>query len=564
MAEIVDLVRSKYDVDIKKTDLFKLYKIKSPDITDSELETLLADRRAKWEQSVESGTNEKFVERDRAFLEKAPAFEAILRDPALRRKIYDFQYGKKGAQTDGEVSKFTKEFFACVTKTSKLNTKRVSFFFEYFPEEKKNKKSILEYLKTEYKFYGYSDKKSKKDEEAENAEETESAEDGGTAREPSFFVENLFARKTLLSLRKSEIYYEKSRASDAVVKHYPALKDSMYAFLELDQFDDYEEFRTAVKTKRTAINATRQEFGAEFIPIVDFINSIDSVLGNNDIRNNFREFKLLTEYPALTPYMYVSAEISKNGLDALYQTAGNNYRFLNLNDFLLTYFIPIYDNFGLSVQSIRPILKDAGKNADKQKLLNAVENLFGFRKRKRINPKLRAVHYLTYWPIYIVYGVFRFFKLIFDNIKVVSIAVAVAIIGYCLFLGNNSIFSYTYASGGGWLALVAPEGLPKNNLFYMIMRSIEFILSFIYEHGAAGVLSGIFLWNAVSILHKKLDIVGIERTVDKIIDTSKARTEEMYEDYGDELMKKRLPGIILNIVVTIAVPAAIVLLFVTI
>ena len=94
MADIVDVIRSKYGIDVKKDNIIKLYKIDSAEISSSDLEAKIADRRKKWNQSI-NGANEKFAERDRAYLEKADKFEAILRDEKLRKELFEFAKGKK-------------------------------------------------------------------------------------------------------------------------------------------------------------------------------------------------------------------------------------------------------------------------------------------------------------------------------------------------------------------------------------------------------------------------------------------------------------------------------------
>ena len=96
MADIVDVLRSKYDIDIKKDNIIKLYKIDSADISPADLEAKIADRRKKWNQSV-NGANEVFAARDKAYLEKADRFEAILRDANLRKQLFDYHKGKKSA-----------------------------------------------------------------------------------------------------------------------------------------------------------------------------------------------------------------------------------------------------------------------------------------------------------------------------------------------------------------------------------------------------------------------------------------------------------------------------------
>ena len=83
-----------YGIDItkKEDNVFKLYSIKSSDISGQELEDAIATTRQKWEKSI-NGSNEKFAKRDQARLDNADRYEAILRDDRLRHELFAFYSG---------------------------------------------------------------------------------------------------------------------------------------------------------------------------------------------------------------------------------------------------------------------------------------------------------------------------------------------------------------------------------------------------------------------------------------------------------------------------------------
>ncbi len=525
--DIIDKIRSQYDIDVKKINLITLYKIKSPDITLEELDGLLADRKSKWQQSVDNGTNERFIARDQAYLDQAEKFETILRDYTLRHELFDFYSGSK-KQAVGEVSKLAKDFFDLVNQTKRINKETIEFFFAYYPSERKNKKSILEYLKKQYKVVGASENNELEEyREYENDDiETQNEETS------SFWVSNLFQEKTVMMLRKSERNFEDSLVNESVLNRYPKINDGMYDFLELDSYDNHENFKKHIEELRTEVyefDKQQSEMGiGENKSFLNFINCIRDALKCDDIRDNFSEFKLLIKYPKLTPYMYSISEIKKSSLTSLYNISTGMYGFRNLDDFLLTYFVEIYDNFGLYVQPIKKLLADAEKNAGKQKILNGIDRIFGFRKTGKLDPKIKTVHLLTYWPVYMVAWLAKIMRVIFENIKYVSIASAILIAIRLMFA----------------LIIGAEKGSLSNIVDVIISLSICVI---------PAVFFGFFIWNSASILLKEFDIIGIDRTFEKVLEDARKRTEEKYEDYGNSLLSKRLPGIIGNFVIFAAI-----------
>ena len=158
MADIQSKILSKYGIDIAQENILKLYKIDSADISPQDLEAKIQDTRKRWNSSI-NGANEKNAERDRARLEKADKYEAILKNAKLRKEVFNF-YNKPsgpagGGATPGSGSTaFAKEYFELVATTKKIKKADVDFFFKYYQSERKNKKAILEMLSKELKVNG--------------------------------------------------------------------------------------------------------------------------------------------------------------------------------------------------------------------------------------------------------------------------------------------------------------------------------------------------------------------------------------------------------------------------
>ena len=556
MADIVDVIRSKYGIDIKKDNIIKLYKIDSADISSSDLEEKIADRRKKWNQSI-NGANEKFAERDRAYLEKADKFEAILRDEKLRKEVFDYHKGKKSGDTV-DVSGLVKKYFGLINSTTKIGKAELEFFLKYFPDEKKNKKSILAFLKKEYKVIiaSLGGGKDNENEDAENVEEM--AED----KKKSHFIVNLFSEKTLIKLRKCELDFGVAAKTEQVVNRYPELKKSLYEYLEIGKFKKLGDFKTYIVEKRTEIYNVRNDFGSDFIPLVDLYNGLSSVIENEDVRDNFEEFKLLIMYPALTPYMYEIGEIKKDSLEDLYNIASEEYNFRSVTDFLVSYFNLVYDNFGIYEDSIKKIMANAEKQAGKEKALNAISAFFGKTKTKKLPAKLRLVYALSYWPIHVLAFVFKVGKFAIEKLRYFGVGLGVLICLAFIFGGKGMYGEANlFTNGLPWGEyLQALNGLESKNFLLQLLSSIEAILKIFFMYFSVGGVVGYFFWKLSVNLRKRIDLKGVERSIDAIIDNAKTRIIEQDEDNPEGLMNKKMPLIATNLVGLLAFIVVVILL----
>lgn len=547
MADIRDQLKQRYDIDIKETNLLKIYKITDVNISDQDLEAIFTQRRKKWEQSI-NGANERFAQRDKAYLEKADVYESILRDSKVRKELFVFYDGKSKtkAEGDSDVSALVKRYFSLISKTTKIGNGEVDFFLKYFPNEKKNKKSILAFLKSEYKVLTTPLGGKESPEEEETPEEEEQSH-----RKKSNIITNLFAEKTMLKIRQCELNFLKSREFSAVSDKYPNINKSLYEFLGIGAYKNLEDFKKLVTEKRAEVYDVRNDFGTDFIPLVDLFNGLISVLEYNDIRDNFEEFKLLIMYPALTPYMYEIREIKKDGLDQLYQVASEEYGFRSCVDFLISYFNVIYDNFGICEDGIKKIMANAQKQAGKEKVLGAISGFFGIKKGKKMPAQARIVFAFAYWPIYLLACIFGFIKFAVEKMRYIGVAAGVAYP-----LGAFGYFVMQYG-GFGFFSNMVPWipfassilGCKIEGLIGVIFGSIGVFLIFALVFIIPGVLVGCFLWKMSIMLRKRVDFIGIQRTIRATIEAAKQRTIEQYEDNPKSIFRKKLPLILVNLVV---------------
>lgn len=529
MAEIRDVILRKYGIDIEKENIPKLYKITDPNISDADLENCISACRAKWNKGLNS-PNEALAAKFSAYLEKADTYEEILRNPALRRGLFD---GGSAKNEGGEVSALVKKYFSLISSTRRIKKPELDFFLNYFPKEKKNRKSIESFLKKEYKAVIVSFGSSGKEEE--EAEETEQP------TKPSGFIENMFAEQTLLSLRKCELNFQEAREKPAVMNRYPELSDSLYEYLGIGGFDDAEAFEAYINRQKEAVYAVRDEFGTDYVCLVDLFNGISSLLRKNDVVNNFPEFKLLIMYPALTPYMYEIEEIKSKSLNQLYEIASSEYSFHSMPDFLVSYFNVIYDNFGIYADSIRKTMKQAQKQEGKQKAINAVYAAVGMTRGTSLPAAIRGVFALAYWPLYLLYFIFTAVRFVIEKMRFVGVGLGVWLTLDCI-IRNGVVGKLLH-----WPDFLHEiTGVAQLGFLSGVFANLQGILLILCDIFAVGVIVGSFFWTLSVQLRKSMDLIGISRSIAALIENAKKRTRAQYEAKPAALMQKKLPMILTN------------------
>lgn len=554
MADIQGKILSKYGIDIAQENIFKLYKLDKADVTVEELQILLDATRKRWNQSI-NGPNEKNAERDSGRLEKADKYEAILRVDKLRKELYTY-YNKGGdqqaqAQSGTAVGglQFAHEYFKLIETSKKLKREDVEFFFDYYQSERKNKKAILEMLGKEFKIKGLG-------KEGKYAEEGQDDDIEGKRKDKSSpLIVNLFQEATIIKLRKCFELYSKAAESNDVCQKYPGIRESLYDFLELKGVEDIQQFSDLVSTKGKEVYIVRQERGIEYVPLVDLFNTLQVLAGYRDIVDNLSEFKLLIKYPNLTPYMYSFVEMKANTLKGIINIANKDYVFRDDTDFILNYYNPVHDNFGISSSGISSLIKKAEKKAKSNKVLNDIDEKLGRKKKRKVSIGAEILHWLVYWPIFLVYFVFEVFKVIFTRLHKIAIPVFVI-----LFIGSNWFFPKLFAienllylrkifSKVEWYGYLNDFlGDTIQNGFEAFVLSVVAIIIMLMIYVLPSLFVATFIAETADDLNKRYDWVGYERTFQNIFKTLRKKTEDQYIAHNKLFFKNKVPKVIINIV----------------
>lgn len=555
MADIQSEILKRYKIDIAQEDIFKLYKIDSADISPQALESKIQETRKKWTASI-NGANEKNAERDRARLEKADKYEAILKDNKLRKEVFDFNNKPNGSNSGstapgGGSTGFAREYFELVKTTKKIKQADVNFFFDYYQSERKNKKAILEMLNKEMKIIGLG-------KEGKYADETDTSdEDGKKKDDASPVIVNLFQEATILNIRNAVEKLKKASQSDDVCRRYPALKKSFYEFLEIDDVKDAKQFTERMSARSKEVYAIRQERGQEYVPLVDMFNTLKAIGEYQDVVDNFPEFKLLLKYPDLTPYMFAFVEMKPATVEGIVKVANKYYSFRDDTDFILNYYKPVHDHFGISDGGIGSILRKAEKKAKQNKVLNAVDKKLGRNKNKRkMSVGAEIIHWLVYWPIFAVYLVFEFAKAIFTKLRKLVIPVFVILFGlenWLLpklgILPHNLLILRKVFSKNQWISCLEDfVGIVADEVFDIIASSFAVIWILLAVYILLPLFVSMFVKAFADDFNKRFDWIGIERTFQQIFRYLREKTEYQYSAQKKLFVNNKVPKIIINLI----------------
>lgn len=554
MTKIEEKIFEKYSIDISQENIFKLYKIDNSDISETELKAAFEATRKRWNQSI-NGANEENAERDRARLERADKYEEILKDKKLRKEL--FQYygsnangGKRGAGNGATTAvDFARSYFQLVATTKKLKKQDVEFFLEYYQEERKNKKAIIEMLSKEFKIWGLGRESDYSDEEKENFEQKNKKEAN------PLIVKNLFQKDTVLYLKKILRLYEEAKNNQVVKQKYPKLGESLYDFLEIQSYSNKEAFSEYVAEKSKEVYNIRQENGSEYKTLVDLFNNLEKILKEQkDVSDNFEEFKLLVKYPTLTPYMYAFADMKPNTLKGFFKVANEEYVFRNDGDFLLNYFIPLYDNFGISDGGIGSVIKKAEKKAKTNKVLNAIDEKLGRKKKRKLSIAAEILYWLAYLPVFLVYLVFEIFKVIFTRLHNLKIPVFIMV-----FLGENWLFPKlmeidsllaltNILNKTKWYdTIIAFTGADVENAFETIVVSLIYIVTLLLVYVLPAFLAAYFVSSFETDLNKRYDWIGYERTFRNVFKNVREKNESQFGKSKRLYYKDKVKKVMMNI-----------------
>ncbi len=553
MADTQSKILSKYGIDIAQENIFKLYKIDSADISPQDLETKIQDTRKRWLTSI-NGANEKNAERDRARFEKADQYETILKDVKLRKEVFGF-YHKNSEPTGGKTAskgastKFAKEYFELVATTKKIKTSDVDFFFRYYQSERKNKKAILEMLGKEMKIIGLGS-------EGKYADEGDTADAEGRKKdESSPLIVNLFQEATVLKIRRAIEKFEEASQSKEICQRYPEIQNGLYEFLGIKDVEDAKRFTEIMSARGNEVYAIRQERGVEYVPLVDLFNILKGIGEYRDVVDNIPEFKLLLKYPNLTPYMFAFVEMKPTTVKGIVNVANRDYAFRDDTDFILNYYKPIRDNFGISDGGIGSILRKAEKKTRQNKVFQVIDEKLGrIRNMRKIPIAAEILHRLVYWPIYMVYFVFEIAKVVFTKLHHLVIPAFVILFGLESWLlpkygVDNLLILHKVFFKNQWLSYLSDFfGTSGEYVLGTLLLSLVLIILLLAVYLLPPLFVSMFIAEFADDFNKRFDWIGIERTFREIFSLLKKKTQDQYTTQRKQFFRNKLSMAAMNII----------------
>lgn len=547
-------IQDKYGIDINQDNIFKLFKIDTINISDDEINEKIEQTKKRWLSSI-NGANEKNAARDKARLEKIDKYSAILKDKKLRTEIFNYYSGAtESDKTRDNIPsnlngvEFARSFFKLVQTSKKVKKEDVDFFFDYYQSQRKYKKDIYEMLATEFKIPTL-----KKGEDVSDKYEEEII-DGKEKTEKKQLIVNLFSKATVLKINRCIQNYELAKKSKEVLDKYSDIDAGLYVFLRLEKIKTIEEFQEKVSQKSKEVYGVRQEKGTAFTPLVDAINILIDISKYSDVIDNFYEFKLLVKYPELTPYMYEFISVRNETFKGIYNIASKEYSFRNEDDFVLNYFNPVHDNFNIDISGIRAIIKKAEKNANVNRVINVIDSKLGFNKDSNVPLTVLIVHFMAYWPIFILYLIFEIFKTIATKLKVLSIPTFLLV----LFFSNKIIPSFTKYENLLFLRNIIDKEVWCEYILRFkdtsiegpwetVMISISIIIVTVLIYVLPALCSAWITYVASGSLMKRYDWIGLERTLKNILSSANKYNNQLFKQNPKMFWKKNIASILIGI-----------------
>ena len=555
MADIKMRILEKYGIDITKKNLFKLYKIDSVEISEADLKAKFSQFREEKQKAITNVTFEKAKEKAQEDLNNVDKYEAILSDKKLRKELFDFYNnptgGEKQEKRDVDSLELAREYFGLISQTKQVRKNDLDFFVKAFPEQRKNRKKITDMLAKEMKIYGLGNNTS------DDESDTEEKEKSGP------LIVNAFQEKTVLDVIRGENYLKKASADSSVLRDYPETAEGLYSFANMESASNIDELKNSIVEKRSIVITDIQEKqnGHSYDPLRDALNSLEKLCNQKDVIDNFDSFKTMVNYSAILPFIYEVYEMRPESFKNLYQIAEKRYEFKGENDFAVRYFKPVYSHFNIDASRISKILKNADEKTRKSKTYKKGQEKA--RKAAKVFPFAgKVIHWLTYWPVFIVYLLFEVAKAIFTNIGKLSVPIffLVLILDNFFFprmfpkIENLLYLRKLFEKGPNieWYAyLYTVESDMHADMFTYTLVSIEMIIVMALIYILPALFAMKFVSAGSAYLAKSVDWMGYERSFGKIFTDLKNKSINQYkqcDNKAGKFISIKIKKIIINAV----------------
>lgn len=551
---IKDTIQRQYNIDIDKVNLPKLYKIDRADISPDELEKKFAACRKRWTMSV-NGANETFAERDQVHLDNAASYEAILRDKRYLKALLDY-YSKGAGSPEAAAAanvEFARSFFTTLKDTNNSVTQKdFDFFMHYFREERKNQEAIKTMLEKEFKAIALKAPSYAKEE----------ADAGESKSKLPGLEQTRFQKESLSLLHKSELQYADLQKSEFLRQKYPALNQTFYDFLRLDEFDE-TEFAMHVDTAVQEVFTRRQNdstHNAEYIPLTEYYNTWKDLLKQNDVVSNFHMFKKLARYPKFTPYLFLAEDVNIKFLETLLRMMRDEYNFSSLNDFLYFYFKPLAEgrHYSFSMdKKLEAMIKQISAHPE-DSARESKRNSAAAKRRKMIPLPLQILRLMATWPLMLLQLIFETFRFAVVNMQKLAWIVGLMLsLFFSHVMTGNSLFVNLWE-----LVTMFPEkaakmtegivGTANYNNFTLICGSLLTIVDQLGGLILVPVLITLFLYYLAKDLDQSIDLMGYHKTFLNIQQIIEQKLLFHYKKLGNRIYVRMIWPVLANIL-TIAV-----------
>ena len=147
--DIREEIKQKYNIDISKENILKLYKIDKADISRKDILLHIDETRARWNQSI-NGSNEKNAARDKKRLEKATKYEQILLKDEYRKELFQYYNSSRGNEDYRKSLKKAEVYFSNLSMGKSISQADLDFYFDFYKKDKKYKKNIVKVIKEKH------------------------------------------------------------------------------------------------------------------------------------------------------------------------------------------------------------------------------------------------------------------------------------------------------------------------------------------------------------------------------------------------------------------------------